>query len=149
MTQTTAIFLDLVRVETRLYTGADERLRAEHGLGLGQFEMLSIIERVRGCRVVDIVGELAITVGAVSKATDRLELAGWCRRRANPDDRRSSILELTPEGAGVLAAARPTLEAELAARTAPVVTPGELARGAAVLAVLRAHLEAQEYGTRG
>ena len=148
MTGTTAAFLDLVRVETRLYTGADERLRAEHGVSLGQFELMAIIERVRGCRVVDLVDELAISVGAASKAVDRLEAAGRCRRRAHPDDRRSSILDLTSAGAAVLAAARPTLEAELVARTSPVVGPAELAGGAARLAALRAHLEAQGYGTR-
>ena len=147
MIESVTAFLDLVRVETRLYTGADERLRAGHGLSLGQFEIMSIVERVDGCRVVDVVDELAITVGAVSKAADRLEAAGWCRRRANPHDGRSSILELTPSGSDLLAAARPTLAAELAARTA-AVPPADLARAAAGLAALRAHLEEQDYGSR-
>jgi len=146
--RTTTAFLDLVRIETRLYTGADQRLRAEHGLSLGQFEIMSIVERIEDCRVADIMAELAVTVGAVSKAVDRLEAAGRCRRLANPHDGRSSILELTPQGRALLAAARPTLEAELVARTAPVVPTAELARAASGLAALRAHLEAQGYGER-
>ncbi|WP_307825673.1 MarR family transcriptional regulator [Microbispora corallina] len=32
---------------------------------------------------------------------DRLEAKGWCRRKANPDDRRSSLLVLTPAGPGL------------------------------------------------
>jgi len=148
VTGITAMFLDLVRAETRLYTGIDARLRAEHGVSLGQFEILSIIERIDGCRVVDVVDDLAITIGAVSKAVDRLEAGGWCRRRANPDDGRSSLLELTPQGSAALAAARPTLEAELAARLSGAVTPAELAHVAAGLAALRVRLEAEGYGSR-
>src|SRR5690349_11627308 len=106
----TSIFTDLVRVETRLYNAVSARLRTEHGLGLGQFEFLEIIDRVPGCRVLDIVGEVAITVGAVSKAVDRLVAAGWCVRTAHPQDRRSSVLRLTSDGKKQLAASRHLVE---------------------------------------
>lgn len=134
------LFSDLVRVETRLYNAVDDRLRADHGMSIGQYELMSIIDRRPGCRVLDIVDEIAITVGAASKAVDRLERAGWCVRTVNPDDRRSSLLTLTPAGAAWLAQARPTFEAEIAARTESV---GEraLARAAGTLATLRAALE--------
>ncbi|WP_030276285.1 MarR family winged helix-turn-helix transcriptional regulator [Streptomyces sp. NRRL B-24484] len=141
MSHITPIFTDLVRVETRLYNAASARLRAEQGLGLGQFELLEIIDRVPECRVLDIVGELAITVGAVSKAVDRLVAAGWCLRVAHPQDRRSSVLRLTPAGEEQLSAARPVVEGELASLTA-TVHPDELARIASTLADLRATLEA-------
>lgn len=84
MSHITSIFTDLVRVETRLYNTVNARLRTEQDLSLGQFEFLEIIDRVPECRVLDIVGELAITVGAVSKAVDRLVAAGWCVRVAHP-----------------------------------------------------------------
>ena len=93
------------------------------------------------CRVLDLVRAVAITVGAASKAVDRLERAGWCVRSAHPEDRRSSILALTAEGSRVLAQAHPTFEAEVTARLAAV--PAEaLAQTAATLATLRAALEA-------
>ncbi|MFF4340095.1 MarR family winged helix-turn-helix transcriptional regulator [Kitasatospora sp. NPDC001540] len=145
MSHVTSTFVDLVRVETRLYNAVNARLRAQRGLGLGQFEFLEIIDRVPGCRVLDLVAEVAITVGAVSKAVDRLVEAGWCERVAHPEDRRSSILRLTPEGEAQLAAARPVVEAETAALTASV-PPEELARLATTLAALRAELEAQQVG---
>lgn len=148
MTPVTPIFTDLVRVETRLYNAVSAHLREEHGLGLGQFEFLEVIDRVPGCRVLDIVNEVAITVGAVSKAVDRLVAAGWCVRTAHPEDRRSSVLTLTPEGAALLAAARPTVERRLGALTG-AVTPEDLARTAAVLAALRASLEAAREGQGG
>ncbi|MFC8719020.1 MarR family winged helix-turn-helix transcriptional regulator [Kitasatospora sp. NPDC057198] len=148
MSRVTPFFIDLVRVETRLYNAVNARLRTELDLGTGQFEMMEIIDRVPECRVLDIVGELAITVGAVSKAVDRLVAAGWCRRVAHPQDRRSSLLHLTPEGGERLSAARRLAEEELAALTA-AIAPDDLARTAATLAALRATLEAGSHGQLG
>jgi DNA-binding MarR family transcriptional regulator len=145
VTRVTPVFMDLVRVETRLYNAASARLRAEHGLGLGQYEFLEIIDRVPGCRVLDIVREVAITVGAVSKAVDRLVAAGWCERVAHPQDRRSSVLQLTSEGERLLAASRPVVERELAALTSGV-SAEDLARLAAMMATLRANLEEGSVG---
>jgi DNA-binding MarR family transcriptional regulator len=141
----TPIFFDLVRVETRLYNAVSARLRAEQGLALGQYEFLEIIDRVPGCRVLDIVSELAITVGAVSKAVDRLVAAGWCLRTAHPQDRRSSVLRLTPEGRKRLKASRRIVDSELSSLTA-AVSPDALTRIAPTLATLRASLEAGSHG---
>jgi DNA-binding MarR family transcriptional regulator len=141
VTPVTPVFTDLVRVETRLYNAVSARLRAEQGLGLGQFEFLETVDRVPGCRVLDIAGELAITVGAVSKAVDRLVAAGWCERVAHPQDRRSSVLER-------LAASRPVVESALLSLTS-AVSPDDLARVASVLVTLRAALEAGSHGRPG
>lgn len=103
---------------------------------------------LHGSAVLDIVGELAITVGAVSKAVDRLVAAGWCLRVAHPQDRRSSVLRLTPEGDRRLAASRPVVESVLASLT-EVVPPDDLNRVASTLATLRAHLEAGSHGCPG
>ncbi|NUR96572.1 MAG: MarR family transcriptional regulator, partial [Kribbellaceae bacterium] len=113
MTDLTALFTDLVRLETRLYNALDRRLKAEHDLPLGQFEFLRFVAAHGTARVFDLAREMAITVGATSKAVDRLEAAGRIRRTANPSDRRSSLVELTPAGAEILQAAAPTVEAEL------------------------------------
>lgn len=139
--QATELFLDLVRVETRLYNAAEARLRTVHDLTLGQFQLLTLIDRVPDCRVQDIVQDIAITVGAASKAVDRMENAGLCQRSANPDDRRSSILTLTEEGARKLKAARPTLEQELVALASEVAGPEELLKAAGVLAALKESLQ--------
>ncbi|MBM9440241.1 MarR family winged helix-turn-helix transcriptional regulator [Actinacidiphila bryophytorum] len=140
MSYATEVFIDLVRVETRLYNALNSGLKAELGLGLGQFEFMEIIGRVPGCRVLDIAREVAITVGAASKGVDRLEAAGWCVRSAHPQDRRSSVLGLTPEGAALLDRARPAVERRAAALTAGVPR-GELDAMAATLAALRTALE--------
>jgi DNA-binding MarR family transcriptional regulator len=134
-------FTDLVRAETRLYNAIDDRLRAAHGLTLGQYQIMQIIAATENCRVLDIVRAVAITVGAASKAVDRVEAAGWCRRSANPNDRRSSYLTLTGPGARLLAAATPTFTGEVTARLTAVASPGDLARSGELLAALRKSLE--------
>lgn len=144
MSDLARLFDDLVRAETRLYNAIDARLREQHGLSLGQFELLQIINRRAECRVLDIVREVAITVGAASKAVDRLEAAGWCRRRVDEHDRRSSLLSVTPAGARLLARAEPTFEQELAVLFAGVAAERAVAQTGRVLAALRGRLEQQQ-----
>ncbi|MGH8961170.1 MAG: MarR family winged helix-turn-helix transcriptional regulator [Jatrophihabitantaceae bacterium] len=107
------VFDDLVRFETILWGAVDTRLRRESGVALGSLNVMLVIDSTPQCRVYDIASALAITVGGTSQAVDRLEAAGWCVRRPNPDDRRSSILELTEAGAEVLARASTVFDEEL------------------------------------
>ena len=140
-------FIDLVRVETRLYNAVGDRLRAEHGLTLGQYQVLQLIGATENCRVLDIVRDVAITVGAASKAVDRVEAAGWCRRSANPNDRRSSYLTLTKAGQRLLAAATPAFTSEITDRLAGVASPQALSEAGELLAALRRALEEHQLGT--
>ena len=136
-------FIDLVRVETRLYAALEDRLRTDHGLTAGQFQVLRVIAGTANCRVQDIAADIAITVGAVSKSVDRIEAAGWCRRAANPHDRRSSYLTLTEAGERLLAAASPTAAATIAGQLAGMPDDA-LARSAGLLAELRTALELRQ-----
>jgi len=107
------VFDDLVRFETVLWGALDERLRQECGITLSHLNVMLIIKATPQCRVLDIAQALQITVGGTSQAVDRLEATGRCRRRANPADRRSSIVELTPEGEQILLLATPVFDREL------------------------------------
>ena len=147
MTDLTRVFTDLVRYETRLYNVLAERLRAEHGLSLGQFEFLRIVsDRAGTCRVQDIAEDIAITVGATSKAVDRLEAAGWLARRPNPENRRSSLIELTATGRRLLAAATPTFEDGLRTWLAGPLTGRSIDQLAAALSTLRQAVEQARIG---
>jgi DNA-binding MarR family transcriptional regulator len=89
----------LIRYETDLWNHLDRRLRHAGATSLAVLEALRVIERRPGtARVADLQDELRITVGAASKLVDRLERDGLARRRPNPDDRRSSLLDLTETG---------------------------------------------------
>jgi DNA-binding MarR family transcriptional regulator len=141
VTNLISVFTDLVRLETRLYNVIDARLKAEHNLPLGQFEFLRFLDQQGVARVYDMAHWAAITVGATSKAVDRLEAAGRCRRTANPDDRRSSLVTLTPEGKRILAEAAPTVDAELQTWVGSVLPAETLAQLGTILSMLRQRVE--------
>ncbi len=63
----TALFRELVRLEIELWDAVEDRVRAEHAMALGSYEVLSVIAREPGCRVHDVAAELSITVGGTSK----------------------------------------------------------------------------------
>ncbi|WP_213816723.1 MarR family winged helix-turn-helix transcriptional regulator [Glaciihabitans sp. dw_435] len=132
------IFTDLVRFQIELWNAVDARLRAEHGIPLGWVESMRIIDARENCRVFDIAEELVVTVGGTSKIVDRLEAAGNCVRRSNPDDRRSSIIELTPAGLALLATGTATYTEELRRRLGAVLAPDQLAAFGDTLTTLRA-----------
>jgi DNA-binding MarR family transcriptional regulator len=116
------LFHELIRAEIELWDAVDARLRDECDLPLSRFEPMQVIARRTPCRVQDIADELAITVGGASKLVDRIQAAGHCQRRANPHDRRSSLIELTPTGHQLLATATTVFEDELTARLANLVS---------------------------
>jgi DNA-binding MarR family transcriptional regulator len=132
------LFSELIRFETELWNAVDARLRAESGLQLTWFEPMQVISRRPGCRVYDIADELSITVGGTSKLVDRIEAAGYCRRRPNPGDRRSSIIQLTPAGKRLLARATRAFADELELRLGSAVAPRSLEQFSTTLAKLRA-----------
>jgi MarR family transcriptional regulator, organic hydroperoxide resistance regulator len=132
------LFNDIIRFEIELWNAADVRLRHEFQLPLPQFEPMSVIDRLPGCRVYDIATELGITTGGVSKLVDRIEARGYCRRLPNPADRRSSLLELTAEGKRVLTEAGVAFDEELQRMLGSAVPERTLRQFAAVLVRLRA-----------
>jgi DNA-binding MarR family transcriptional regulator len=146
VTDLTGVFADLVRYETRLYNVLGERLRAEHGIVLSQFEFLRLIDGRPGCRVQDIAQEFAITVGATSKGVDRLEKAGWVNRRPNPANRRSSLIALTSEGRKLLTAATPTFEDGLRRWLSGPLSGRALDQLATAVATLRRNMEQAQAG---
>jgi DNA-binding MarR family transcriptional regulator len=138
MTDLLDLFHQLIRLETELWNAVDARLRAEFGLPLSRLEPMQVIARHPLCRVYDIAAELSITIGGTSKLVDRIEAAGYCVRRANPEDRRSSIIELTASGRRVLTKAAKVFEDELETRIGSAVPERSLQQFHSALVKLRA-----------
>ena len=132
------LFHQLVQFQIELWDAVDSRLKAEHGLPLARFETLQAIEARGACRVFDIAEDLVVTMSGISKLVDRVEAAGYCRRRANPDDRRSSLIELTDDGRAVLEKADVTYQQELENRLGAVLPAAELRQLRGTLDKLRA-----------
>jgi MarR family transcriptional regulator, organic hydroperoxide resistance regulator len=132
------LFSDIIRFEIELWNAVDARLKSEFDLPLTHFEPMSVMDRLPGCRVYDIAAELGITTGGTSKLVDRIEAHGYCRRLPNPADRRSSLLELTPEGRRLFAEAGAAFDDELERRLGTAVPERTLRQFAATLTRLRA-----------
>jgi DNA-binding MarR family transcriptional regulator len=126
MTDLLDFFHQLVRFETELWNAVDARLRDEFDLPLSRLEPMQVIARRPSCRVIDIAAELSITIGGTSKLVDRIEAAGYCVRRANPEDRRSSVIELTAAGRRILTKAAKAFEDELGTRIGSAVSARSL-----------------------
>jgi MarR family transcriptional regulator, organic hydroperoxide resistance regulator len=138
MTDLLDLFHQLVRFETELWNAVDARLRSEFDLPLSRLEPMQVIAGRPSCRVYDIAEELSITIGGTSKLVDRIEAAGYCVRRANPDDRRSSIIELTAAGRRVLAKATKVFESELRTRIGSAMPERSLQQFYSTVVKLRA-----------
>ncbi|WP_133645156.1 MarR family winged helix-turn-helix transcriptional regulator [Paraburkholderia flava] len=141
------VFGDLVRIETRLYNAVNDRLRARHGLFASQFEFLSYLRNHPKSRVADLAAYFAIGVGATSKGIDRLEAQDLVRRLPNPEDGRSSLLELTETGAAQVDTAERTLDEHLVALFGAAIDPARCEQFADAVALLRRFLEQENIGT--
>jgi MarR family transcriptional regulator, multiple antibiotic resistance protein MarR len=141
-----ALFSDLVRAETRLYNLTDAVLRERHGIVTSQFEFLRWIRDHDGARIADLAAAFAVGLGAVSKAVDRYEAAGWAQRRPHPDDRRSALLVLTPAGRELVDAAETTFAARVDEVLAAALDPVQRRALGDAVAALRAHLEHEGLG---
>jgi DNA-binding MarR family transcriptional regulator len=148
MTDLLDLFHQMVRFETELWNGVDARLRADFDLPLSRLEPMQVIARHPSCRVNDIAEELSITIGGTSKLVDRIEAAGYCVRRANPDDGRSSVIELTAAGRRVLAKAAKAFEDELETRIGSAVSARSLQQLYSSIIKLRAANASVDDGQR-
>jgi DNA-binding MarR family transcriptional regulator len=138
MSDLRGLFNDLIRFEIELWNAVDARLKSEFSLPLTHFEPMSVIDKIPGCRVYDIANELGITTGGTSKLVDRIEASGYCRRLRNPDDRRSSLLELTEAGRRLLTKAGAAFDEELQLRLGSALPERTLRQFASTVTRLRA-----------
>ena len=75
------------------------RLRAEFGITLPRFDLMAQLERhPEGLKMKELSHRLMVTGGNVTGLTDELEKAGFVAREAQPEDRRSFVIALTPKG---------------------------------------------------
>jgi DNA-binding MarR family transcriptional regulator len=137
------LFTEFVRLEIEVWNSLDADLQGSAGITLAQFQALSAIRKNAGsARVQDISTELMITVGATSKLVDRLERDGFAARSANPDDRRSSVINLSARGERALKAADHAAEQHLRTVFGNAIPAERVARMIDELASLRTHSSA-------
>jgi len=87
---------------------------ARHGLTLGQFDILATLRRQPDGRMTptQLLQSVVLSSGGMTNRLDRLQDAGWIRRKDDPEDRRGVVIELTAKGRTLIDAATETRFAE-------------------------------------
>lgn len=90
----------------------------QHGLALGQFDILATLRRqgTRGALAPSqLLQSVMLSSGGMTNRLDKLEAAGWIVRRQDRSDRRGVVVELTAKGCKLIDAATVTRFDEAAA----------------------------------
>lgn len=122
-----------------------EAVLAPFGLTLGDFDMMATMRRrVAGepIKIRDLQRSLMLSSGGTTKRLDRLETAGLIARQPDPNDRRGTLITLTPAGLQLISQAVPAVTRHEAELVTQVLT-SERDR-AAVVDGLRRLLAAEE-----
>jgi DNA-binding MarR family transcriptional regulator len=89
---------------SRLARELEQRLEVvyrEHGLESGWHDVLATLRRTGApfrLRPTDLTDATMLTSSGTTKRLDRLEQAGLIAREPDPDDRRGTLIRLTPAG---------------------------------------------------
>lgn len=104
---------------------AIEAVFARHGVDTGEFDVLTTLMRSGppyALRPTELYRSLMISSGGLTDRLNRLQKAGLISRPPSPEDRRSLLVKLTPEGRDKVEAAfreDMAVEARLLAPLAP------------------------------
>ncbi|MGD9528907.1 MarR family winged helix-turn-helix transcriptional regulator [Pseudonocardia sp.] len=103
---TMAAVTSVMRVQQILLSAVDSALRP-HGLTFARYEALVLLSFARtGKLPMRVMGErLQLHPTSVTNIVDRLQADGLVRRTPHPTDRRTTLVEMTAEGADRLEAA--------------------------------------------
>lgn len=101
----------ILRLARYLEAGREEEL-ARFGLTLGDFDMLATLRRRAGgepLKIRDLQLSLMLSSGGTTKRLDRLETAGLIERLPDPNDRRGTLIKLSPSGFDLINEAVPAI----------------------------------------
>jgi DNA-binding MarR family transcriptional regulator len=88
---------------------------------LAPTQMGSLMRIATGpCRMSDLARHQAVSLPTISKSVDMLVRRGWVERWADKEDRRQSLVRLTPKGRSVLAEIIERSERHVAETLAPL-----------------------------
>jgi len=130
----------LLAAHATLIRELDGQLRAAHGLGVSEFDVLITLFNgaERGVRMTDLAKAIMLSPAGLTHMVTRLERDRLVERAVDPADRRSFLVRLTPGGRDRLDAARVTHNAVIRDRfTARLTRPQLHQLSAAWDAILR------------
>lgn len=97
-------------VRNAIWTSIERELQPMD-ITTAQFVVFNSIARSGGNTIGELCRVIGYDSGAMTRLLDRIEKKGLIRRVANPDDRRSFLIELTEESAALVPKARRKVQA--------------------------------------
>ena len=99
-----AAYFALIEVGNLLQHAVDQQLREEGGLSYTQFQILAVLgERAEGReRMTDVADRLVHSRSGLTYQVAQLADRGLVVKAASPEDERSVVVSLTPEGRAVI-----------------------------------------------
>lgn len=101
----------ILRLARYLEAAREDELAA-FGLTVGDFDMLATLRRRAfddAMKIRDLQQSLMLSSGGTTKRLDRLENAGLIERHPDPNDRRGTLITLSPEGVALVGQAVPAV----------------------------------------
>ena len=101
----------ILRLARYLEAGREAEL-AKFGLTLADFDMLATLRRRAAgepIKIRDLQLSLMLSSGGMTKRLDRLESAGLIERLPDPNDRRGTLITLSPRGLDLIDEAVPVI----------------------------------------
>jgi DNA-binding MarR family transcriptional regulator len=93
------IWLRLLACSTRIENVLKSRLRRDFGTSLARFDVLAQLDRLeRGLTMTELSRRLLVSNGAVTGLVDKLVADNMLFREEHSTDKRTVIVQLTPEG---------------------------------------------------
>ena len=138
----------LLDVSTGVLATLDGELQREHGLSLGEYEVLVHLSDTPGhsLRMTDLAERLKLSPSGITRRVDALVREGLVERRQCPSDRRGSNAVLTEKGVLRLNEAAPTHVRGVRAHFVDQLTERQLANLASALSAVVVDREAAAGG---
>lgn len=89
---------NLFRLSLQISQELSQQIEAETSLSLTQYQFLYAVQARNDVTLSDIAEMLGCTRGNVTGLAERLARQNWIQRTIDPDDRRRTVIHLTPDG---------------------------------------------------
>lgn len=134
-------WIALIKLSATIVGLADGELRRNHGITGADYELLHhLSEGDEGQRITDLARIINDSSSCITHRVNRLVDGGLVTKLADPDDRRSRLVTLTPEGRALLAEAAPGHAARVRHWVIDPLTPRDIADLTRVATKLNRHL---------
>lgn len=102
------LLIDVARLARQQFDQAI--VAVDLGLTPGEVRALAHVQRYNGLKQATLAELLGVEPVTVSSYVDRLEARGFVRRTADPKDRRTKLVTVTPDAETVFSSARPIVD---------------------------------------